>query len=68
MTLTCLVMLGAVSVAIAAAMVELLSGSVAGAAADGPALNTILRAGAVLAFAGALGLLAFGRRGAAQVA
>ena len=33
-TLTCLVMLGAVSVAIAAAMVELLSGSVAGAASD----------------------------------
>ena len=67
-TLTCLVMLGAVSVAIAAAMVELLSGSVAGAASDGAALNTVLRAGGVLAFAGALGLLAFGRRGAAHVA
>jgi MFS family permease len=67
-TLTCLVMLGAVSVAIAAAMLEVLSGSVAGAASDGAALDTVLRAGAVLAFAGALGLLAFGRRGAAQVA
>jgi hypothetical protein len=30
-------------------MLELLSGSVAGAASDAPALNTILRAGAVLA-------------------
>ncbi len=61
-TLTCLVMLGAVSVAIAAAMVELLSGSVRGAASDAAALNTVIRAGAVLAFAGAVGLLIFGRR------
>ena len=61
-TLTCLVMLGAVSVAIAAAMVELLSGSVAGAAADARAINTVLRAGAVLAFFGAIALLAFGRK------
>ena len=61
-TLTCLVMLGAVSVAIAAAMVELLSGSVAGAGADAAALNTVLRAGAGLAFAGAVALLAFGRQ------
>jgi MFS family permease len=60
-TLTCLVMLGAVSVAIAAAMVELLAGSVAGAAANAPALNTVLRAGAALAFVGATGLLVFGR-------
>jgi len=60
-TLTCLVMLGAVSVAIAAAMLELLSGSVKGAASDGAAINTILRAGAVLAFVGAIGLFAFGR-------
>jgi MFS family permease len=61
-TLTCLVMLGAVSVAIAAAMLELLSGSVEGAASDASAINTILRAGAVLAFIGAAGLFAFGRR------
>jgi MFS family permease len=61
-TLTCLVMLGAVSVAIAAAMLELLSGSVAGAGSDASALNTVLRAGAVLAFIGAVGLLAFGRQ------
>lgn len=45
-TLTCLAMLGAVSVAIAAAMVELLSASVAGAASDAAALITILRTGA----------------------
>ena len=63
-TLTCLVMLGAVSVAIAAAMLELLSGSVEGAASDGPAINAILRAGAALAFIGAAGLFAFGRRSA----
>ena len=60
-TLTCLVMLGAVGVAIAAAMVELLSGSVEGAAADAAAINVVLRAGAALAFLGAIGLLAFGR-------
>src|SRR5215831_2212819 len=48
-TLTCLVMLGAVSVAIAAAMLELLSGSVEGAAADAPAIHIVLRVGAALA-------------------
>lgn len=62
-TLTCLVMLGAVSVAIAAAMLELLSGSVAGAASDVAALHTVLRAGAALAFIGAAVLLIFGPRG-----
>jgi MFS family permease len=67
-TLTCLVMLGAVSVAIAAAMLELLSGSVDGAASDAAAIDTILRAGAVLAFIGAAGLFAFGRRPAPMVA
>ena len=60
-TLTCLVMLGAVSVAIAAAMLELLSGSVEGAASDAAAIDIILRAGAALAFVGAIGLFAFGR-------
>jgi hypothetical protein len=52
-------MLGAVSVAIAAAMLELLSGSVA--ASDAAAIDIILRAGAALAFVGAIGLFAFGR-------
>jgi EmrB/QacA subfamily drug resistance transporter len=60
-TLTCLVMLGAVSVAIAAAMLELLSGSVAGAASDAPALNIILRAGAALSLGGAVVLIGLGR-------
>ncbi len=64
-TLTCLVMLGAVGVAIAAAMVELLSGSVESAAADARAINVVLRAGAALAFLGAVSLLALGRPGTA---
>jgi MFS family permease len=62
-TLTCLVMLGAVSVAIAAAMLELLSGSVEGAASDVAALHVVLRVGAGLAFMGAVVLLLFGPRG-----
>jgi EmrB/QacA subfamily drug resistance transporter len=61
-TLTCLVMLGAVSVAIAAAMVELLSGSVSGAASDASALNIVIRTGAALAVVGAIGLMMFGRQ------
>jgi EmrB/QacA subfamily drug resistance transporter len=60
-TLTSLVMLGAVGVAIAASALELLSGSAAKAATDEHAIETVLRAGAVLALAGALGLLTFGR-------
>ena len=65
-TLTSLVMLGAVGVAIAASMLELLSGSAAAAASDERAIDMVLRAGAVLAFAGALGLLAFGRPGGSR--
>ena len=64
-TLTCLVMLGAVSVAIAAAMLELLSGSVEGAAADAPAIHIVLRVGAALAVAGALALLTLSPRSGA---
>ncbi len=60
-TLTALVMLGAVGVAIAAAMLELLAGSVAGAGSDAAAIDVVLRAGAVLAFAGAVALFTFGR-------
>jgi hypothetical protein len=56
-------MLGAVGVAIAASVLELLSGSAAAAASDERAIDTVLRAGAVLAFVGAVGLLAFGRPG-----
>ncbi|MEO8506387.1 MAG: MFS transporter [Betaproteobacteria bacterium] len=61
-TLTALVMLGAVGVAIGAAVLELLAGSASAAGADAAAINTVLRVGAALAFAGAVALLAFGRR------
>jgi Na+/melibiose symporter-like transporter len=60
-TLTSLVMLGAVGVAIAASMLELLSGSVGNAASHVPALHAVLRAGALLAAVGGLGLLVLGR-------
>src|SRR5207247_3750196 len=60
-TLTSLVMLGGVSVAIAAAVLEILAGSPQAAASDQHALDVILRAGAVLSVAGAAGLLLFGR-------
>ena len=60
-TLTSLVMLGAVGVAIAASVLELLSGSPQAAGFDTRALNQVLRAGAVLAAVGAAGLLAFAR-------
>ena len=60
-TLTSLVMLGAVGVAIGAAMLEVLAGSPAAAGSDAAAIDTVLRAGAALAFVGAVALLAFGR-------
>jgi Na+/melibiose symporter-like transporter len=60
-TLTSLVLLGAVAVAIAAAVLDLLSGSAATAASDAEALDIVIRAGGVLAVLGAVGLLAFGR-------
>jgi sugar phosphate permease len=59
-TPTALGMLGALGTAIAAAMLEPLAGSVAAAGADAAAINTVLRAGAVLAFAGAIALLSLG--------
>ena len=64
-TLTALVMLGAVGVAIAAAELELLAGSPERAGYDVAGIAAVLRAGAALAVAGALGLLAFGQGGAA---
>ena len=60
-------MLGAVSVAIAATVLELLSGSVRAAASDAAAIETVLTAGAVLALAGALSLLIFGRGSAPPI-
>lgn len=64
-TLTALVMLGAVGVAIGAAVLELLAGSPEQAGYDVAGIDAVLRAGAALAVVGALGLLAFGRRGPA---
>jgi EmrB/QacA subfamily drug resistance transporter len=60
--LTSLVMLGAVAVAIGAAVLEVLSGSASTAASDADALDTVMRAGAVLGLAGAAGLLLYGRQ------
>jgi EmrB/QacA subfamily drug resistance transporter len=61
-TLTSLVMLGAVGVAIGAAVLELIAGSPEAAGSDAAAINAVLRAGAALAFVGAICLLTFGRR------
>lgn len=60
-TLTSLVMLGAVGVAIGASVIEIIAGSPAAGARDPTAINDVLRAGAVLAFVGAAALLLFGR-------
>jgi EmrB/QacA subfamily drug resistance transporter len=60
-TLTALVMLGAVGVAIAAAMLEILAGSPEAAAQDAAAIDVVLRTGAALAFTGAVALLLLGR-------
>lgn len=65
-TLTSLVMLGAVAVAIAASMLEVLAGSPAAAASDPRAINIVLRVGAGLALAGAIALFAFGRPGSSR--
>ena len=70
--LTSLVMLGAVGVAIAASVLDLLAGSAEAAGADTGALDAILWAGAALAVVGAAGLLLFARghtpRAAAETA
>jgi len=60
-TLTSFVMLGAVGLAIPAAVCEVIAGSPEAAASDAHALDVILLAGAVLAFVGAVGLMMFGR-------
>jgi MFS family permease len=60
-TLTSLVMLGAVGVAIGAAMLEVLAGSAERAGYDAAALDTVLRVGAGLALTGAIALLLFAR-------
>ncbi|MFE7777288.1 MFS transporter [Streptomyces sp. NPDC057445] len=62
LVLTSLVLLGAVAVAVAATVLEAMSGSAAGAASDGPAIEAVLRAAAVLALAGAGALAVLARR------
>lgn len=67
LVLTSLVLLGAVAVAVASTVLEVISGSVAGAAADGPAIETVLRAAAVLAVLGAAAMAAVVRRAPASL-
>ncbi|OKJ63545.1 hypothetical protein AMK27_11820 [Streptomyces sp. CB02009] len=55
--LTSLVLLGALAVAVAGTVLEALSGSASGAASDGSAIETVLRAAAVLALVGGAPLL-----------
>ncbi|MEV7376427.1 MFS transporter [Streptomyces sp. NPDC090301] len=62
LVLTSLVLLGAVAVAVASTVLELLSGSVDGAAADGSAIESVLRAAALLALLGAAALGVLVRR------
>ncbi|MFE6816638.1 MFS transporter [Streptomyces sp. NPDC057677] len=62
LVLTSLVLLGAVAVAVASTVLELLSGSVEGAAADGSAIEWVLRAAALLALLGAAALGVLVRR------
>ncbi|MEU9305127.1 MFS transporter [Streptomyces sp. NPDC048269] len=59
--LTSLVLLGAVAVAVASTALEAVSGSAAGAAADGPATEAVLRVAAALSLAGAAALAALAR-------
>ncbi|MFE2479711.1 MFS transporter [Streptomyces sp. NPDC059389] len=62
LVLTSLVLLGAMAVAVAATVLEVLSGSEQAAASDGPAIESVLRAAALLSLAGAAGLLPLIRR------
>ncbi|MFG2770520.1 MFS transporter [Streptomyces sp. NPDC048350] len=55
--LTSLVLLGALAVAVASSVLEALSGSASRAASDGPAIEWVLRAAAVLALLGGVLLL-----------
>ncbi|MFB6628442.1 MFS transporter [Streptomyces sp. NPDC056362] len=63
LVLTSLVLLGGVAVAVAATVLEAISGSAQSAASDGPALRTVLRAAAVLALLGAVPLVPLARGG-----
>ncbi|MFG2751063.1 MFS transporter [Streptomyces xanthophaeus] len=63
LVLTSLVLLGAVAVAVAASVLEVISGSAARAASDGPAIESVLRVAALLSVLGAAALAAVVRRG-----
>ncbi|MEV8585866.1 MFS transporter [Streptomyces sp. NPDC051180] len=62
--LTALVLLGALAVAVASTVLEVISGSAAAAAADEAAINAVLRAAAVLTLLGGVALLGAVRWGA----
>lgn len=62
LVLTSLVLLGAVAVAVASTVLEVLSGSVGGAASDGPAIESVLRVAALLSVLGAAALAVLVRR------
>ncbi|MEU8777914.1 MFS transporter [Streptomyces sp. NPDC048606] len=62
LVLTSLVLLGAVAVAVASTLLEVISGSATRAASDGAAIETLLRGAAALAVLGAAAMAAVGRR------
>ncbi|WP_435192415.1 MFS transporter [Streptomyces sp. bgisy126] len=62
LVLTSLVLLGAVAVAVATTVLEVISGSAESAASDGPALETVLRVAALLSVLGAAALAVLVRR------
>lgn len=63
LVLTSLVLLGAVAVAVATTVLEVLSGSAERAASDGPAIEQVLRVAALLSLVGAAALLPLIRAG-----
>ncbi|MET9693330.1 MFS transporter [Streptomyces sp. NPDC006514] len=62
LVLTSLVLLGAVAVAVASTVLEVISGSASSAASDGPAIELVLRAAALLSLLGAAALGVLVRR------
>ncbi|MFJ9344041.1 MFS transporter [Streptomyces sp. NPDC101733] len=66
LVLTSLVLLGAVAVAVASTLLEVISGSTTHAASDGPAIETLLRWTAVLSVLGAAAMALVVRRDRAR--
>ncbi|MFD3808407.1 MFS transporter [Streptomyces sp. NPDC058619] len=62
LVLTSLVLLGAVAVAVASTVLEVISGSAGSAASDGPAIESVLRVAALLSVLGAAALAVLVRR------